>query len=115
MILVAELRSLTTDEAARKLRGDMSEAAAEACGHVPERVVLVSAGSLPRTTSGKLRRAEIARLYETGMLGARREHPQQADAAPPAKLYKERLPVSSIDVTEPSFALNSLLRLSASA
>lgn len=36
---------------------------AERCGVVPDRVVLLDPGSLPRTSSGKIRRREAARLF----------------------------------------------------
>jgi acyl-CoA synthetase (AMP-forming)/AMP-acid ligase II len=47
--------SLLVDE----IRGRLSERV----GVVPERVVLLAPGSLPRTSSGKIRRSEAARLF----------------------------------------------------
>ena len=64
MIVVAEVRP-TTAEASdeRRLGASIREAVAASISHVPDDVVIVGAGTLPRTTSGKLRRSEIAALY----------------------------------------------------
>lgn len=45
-----------------------ADAIAAATGLVPDRVVVVAAGALPRTTSGKLRRRETLRRYLDGTL-----------------------------------------------
>ena len=67
MILVVEIRSTTAETKTREeLRKAIREGVALTTGHVPDDVVLVKAGTLPRTTSGKLRRTEIAALYELG-------------------------------------------------
>ena len=48
----------------------MREAVSAATGHVPEDIIFVKPGALPRTTSGKLQRARIAALLEAGRLTA---------------------------------------------
>lgn len=67
MVLVAELRArrATSNESLRHL---LREAVAAKVGSVPQDVVFVKAGTLPRTSSGKLRRAEIAQQYAAGAL-----------------------------------------------
>jgi acyl-CoA synthetase (AMP-forming)/AMP-acid ligase II len=71
MILVVELRS---SRAGRQPRTDLRRAICERVisitGHVPDQIVLVSGRVLPRTTSGKLQRAEIQALVSTGRLHA---------------------------------------------
>jgi len=46
------------------LRGRINVAVAAATGIVPARVVFLAAGKLPRTTSGKVRRREVAALID---------------------------------------------------
>jgi acyl-CoA synthetase (AMP-forming)/AMP-acid ligase II len=46
------------------LRGRINVAVAAATGIVPARVVFLGAGKLPRTTSGKVRRREVAALID---------------------------------------------------
>ncbi len=72
MIVIAEVRPTEADESdARQLGAMVGEAIAAATSYVPDDVVLVGAGTLPRTTSGKLRRGEIAALYLAGKLQPR--------------------------------------------
>jgi acyl-CoA synthetase (AMP-forming)/AMP-acid ligase II len=69
MIVVAEVRAsgaerASLDDLMRRIR----KLVAAATGHVPDDVLLVKPGSLPRTTSGKLRRGEIAAMCERDRL-----------------------------------------------
>jgi acyl-CoA synthetase (AMP-forming)/AMP-acid ligase II len=64
ILVVAEIEPRAR-ERLRLLCRKIREGVAGATGHVPE-VVLVPRGSLPRTTSGKLQRSEIAARYESG-------------------------------------------------
>jgi long-chain-fatty-acid--[acyl-carrier-protein] ligase len=57
LVIAAEYRG--RDEAGA--RSEVTRRVASACGVVPAGVVLVSPGSLPRTSSGKLRRLEVQR------------------------------------------------------
>lgn len=50
------------------LQRRISEAIAGRTGHVPQAVVPVAVGKLPRTTSGKLQRHVIAQMYAAGEL-----------------------------------------------
>ncbi len=56
LVVVVELRRRPTEDVAKKVRGKL----VEALGVTADRVELVGAGDLPRTTSGKLRRSECA-------------------------------------------------------
>ncbi|MFB8007959.1 AMP-binding protein [Nocardia sp. NPDC056000] len=59
LVIVAEFQG--ADEAAA--RGEISDRVAAECGIVPATVDFVEPGSLPKTTSGKLRRVEVAGRY----------------------------------------------------
>ena len=65
LVLVAEVRDprAVTDPG---LRGRVAAAVSERTGLRPDRVLLVRAGTLPRTTSGKLQRAALASALERG-------------------------------------------------
>jgi acyl-CoA synthetase (AMP-forming)/AMP-acid ligase II len=52
----------------RKLQRMIQEHVASATGHLPDQIILVRKGSLPRSTSGKLRRASIMSQCEAGEL-----------------------------------------------
>jgi long-chain-fatty-acid--[acyl-carrier-protein] ligase len=54
-VIGAEFRG--PDEA--DVRAEVNRRVASECGVVPSEVVFVRAGTLPRTTSGKLRRLEV--------------------------------------------------------
>ena len=69
MIVVAETRE--TDPALREqLRASAQKAAAEIVGAPAEDIVLVAPGTVPKTSSGKLRRAAAKELYAAGLLQA---------------------------------------------
>src|SRR5262249_30803283 len=71
LVVVAETRS--SDPAARaKISAAVTEKVAEGLGLPPDRVELVPPGSIPKTSSGKLRREETKRLYLEGTLAAPR-------------------------------------------
>lgn len=61
LVIAAEFRG--RDEAGA--RADLISRVASVCGVVPAEVVFVTPGSLPRTSSGKLRRLEVKRNVET--------------------------------------------------
>ncbi|MEB4209984.1 long-chain-fatty acid--ACP ligase MbtM [Mycobacterium sp. 94-17] len=60
LIVAAEFRG--PDEAGA--RADVVRRVASVCGVVPSQVIFMSPGSLPRTSSGKLRRLEVRRSLE---------------------------------------------------
>ena len=69
MIVVAETRE--ADPAMREeLRATAQKSAAEIVGAPAEDIVLVAPGTVPKTSSGKLRRAAAKELYAAGLLGA---------------------------------------------
>ena len=61
LVVAAEYRG--RDEASA--RSEVTRRVASVCGVVPANVVLLSPGSLPRTSSGKLRRLEVKRNLES--------------------------------------------------
>jgi 1-acyl-sn-glycerol-3-phosphate acyltransferase len=68
LVVVAETR--VTDEAEReRLMGTVTERVAEAVDVPPDVVVLVPPGTVPKTSSGKVRRAATRELYLAGALG----------------------------------------------
>jgi acyl-CoA synthetase (AMP-forming)/AMP-acid ligase II len=71
MILVVELQSSRAGQRpGTELRRAICERVASITGHVPDQIVLVNGRVLPRTTSGKLQRAEVRALVSTGQLHA---------------------------------------------
>jgi fatty-acyl-CoA synthase len=71
LIVVAETRGM--DAAARaKIVAGVTEKVAAGLGLPPDRVELLPQGSIPKTSSGKLRREETKRLYLEGKLAARK-------------------------------------------
>ena len=62
VVIVAEFRGPNEAD----VRADVVQRVASECGVVPSDVVFVRPGSLPRTTSGKLRRLEVKRGLEAG-------------------------------------------------
>lgn len=65
LVVIAEFRGRDADAA----RADVGTAVAAECGVLPTDVVFVDPGTLPRTTSGKLRRLEAKELLESGTWG----------------------------------------------
>ena len=64
LVIAAEFRGRDEDGARRQLLAQV----ASQCGVLPADVVFVRPGSLPRTSSGKLRRFEVKRSIEAGRL-----------------------------------------------
>jgi 1-acyl-sn-glycerol-3-phosphate acyltransferase len=74
LVVVAETRM--RDPAARdRLVHDVTEHVAAAVETPPDLVVLAPPGAVPKTSSGKVRRAETKRLFETGGLGRAQKTP----------------------------------------
>jgi 1-acyl-sn-glycerol-3-phosphate acyltransferase len=70
LIVVAETR-LTDPDALAALRQRVGEAATRLLEAPPEEIMLVPPGSVPKTSSGKLRRAATRDLFQQGRLGVR--------------------------------------------
>lgn len=85
LVVVAESRER---DAARRatIAAAVTEQVAGGLGLPPDRVELIAPGSIPKTSSGKLRRDETKRLFAAGELSA---------ARPPAWLQVARLAASS--------------------
>lgn len=65
---VALLVEVATDGDRDQIRTAVTKALTSATGLIPTQVLLLEPRSLPKTSSGKLRRAEARRLFETGAL-----------------------------------------------
>lgn len=74
LLVFAECRTPSDDTAEAVIAATRA-----ACGHAPDLVLLLEPGTLPRTSSGKLRRAETLRQHRAGTL------------APPEQLTTLRL------------------------
>ncbi len=70
IVLMAETRE-TDDEALGRLRDKAAEAATDLLTVPPDEVVLAPPHTVPKTSSGKLRRAAAREIYERGGVGAR--------------------------------------------
>lgn len=75
LVVVVETTASTDEQPA--LRQRVAAAAISVAAAPPEDIVFVPPGSLPKTASGKLRRAAARELYEAGTLGRRRSARQQ--------------------------------------
>jgi 1-acyl-sn-glycerol-3-phosphate acyltransferase len=84
LVVVAESRE--KDSARRaKIAGTITELVSHGLGLPPDRVELIPLGSIPKTSSGKLRREETKQLFVAGELSA---------SKPPAWLQIARLAVA---------------------
>jgi fatty-acyl-CoA synthase len=66
LIVAAEVRD---PAAAKRIASEISQAVGDAIGMPPDAVELLRPQSIPKTSSGKLRRSETRRLYLEGNLG----------------------------------------------
>ena len=72
LVVAAELRDVA---AAKRIEGEIARAVDEAMGMPPDVVVLLPPQSIPKTSSGKLRRSETRRLFLEGKLGQKQQAP----------------------------------------
>jgi fatty-acyl-CoA synthase len=70
LIVAAEIRDAHN---AKRIEGDISRAVDEALGMPPDVVALLRPQSIPKTSSGKLRRGDTRRLYLEGKLGKKQQ------------------------------------------
>ncbi len=84
LIVVAETRERNST-ARERMAAAVSQTVAQGIGVPPDAVKLVLPHSIPKTSSGKLRRSQTRELYLAGTLG---------DAAPPAWLQVARLAIT---------------------
>lgn len=66
LVVAAELRPGADKE---KVRAEIVSRVSDALGMPPDAVELAPPGAIPKTSSGKLRRRETCRLYQSGKLG----------------------------------------------
>jgi fatty-acyl-CoA synthase len=66
LVVAAEIRQGAKPE---KIRQEIVRQVSDALGLPPDDVALLSPGSIPKTSSGKLRRADTQRLFQDGRLG----------------------------------------------
>ena len=71
LVVVAETRERDTGRRAA-IAGRVTELVSQGLGIPPDRVELIPPGSIPKTSSGKLRREETKQLYLAGTLSASR-------------------------------------------
>jgi acyl-coenzyme A synthetase/AMP-(fatty) acid ligase len=78
--VVAEVRDEGGDaEAYRRLVSEIVRRVHEGRGHRPARVLLVRAGTIPKTSSGKIQRSRLGEMIQTGGVRDRLLHPSGAD------------------------------------
>ena len=65
LVVVAETR-VSDSAARRRIQTSVTEAVARSVGIPPDDVVLVAAGTVPKTSSGKIQRSAIRSTYESG-------------------------------------------------
>ncbi|OAN79407.1 hypothetical protein A8B78_11780 [Jannaschia sp. EhC01] len=92
LAIVTEARA--PGDAAQDLRVGITSALADTHEITPGTVVFVRPGSLPRTTSGKLRRAEICALLKSGALERRAATAKPPKARPAATSMTDAPPAS---------------------
>ncbi|MBS4730697.1 AMP-binding protein [Mycobacterium sp. SM1] len=71
LVVVAETR-VTEDAPRAVLRSEIVATTVDLLGVPPDDVVLAPPRTIPKTSSGKIRRAASRQIYETGKIGARR-------------------------------------------
>ena len=72
LVVAAELRDMSS---AKRIEGEIARAVDEAMGMPPDVIALLPPQSIPKTSSGKLRRSETRRLFMEGKLGRKQEAP----------------------------------------
>jgi fatty-acyl-CoA synthase len=68
--VIAEVRDADDENARRQISRDIIARVSHHVGHAPREVRLFSAGTLPKTSSGKLRRNHARELLSQGTRGA---------------------------------------------
>lgn len=76
LVVVAETRAVAAEERQR-IEAEVVERIDAVLGIPPDKVVLVPPQSIPKTSSGKIRRIETRSLYESGRLGGQTRAPWQ--------------------------------------
>jgi hypothetical protein len=112
VVLVAEVArsalSRVTDEVVAAVQRTAMRAVGIECGVQLAEVVLVGPGTLPKTSSGKIRRAETRERYLSGRLRSLRPQPctEPADAAPDVGTLRD---LHTLDTADRAQAVHRLL------
>jgi fatty-acyl-CoA synthase len=72
LVVAAEVRDAAS---AKRIEGEISSAVTDAMGMPPDVIALLPPQSIPKTSSGKLRRSETRRLFLEGKLGKKQQAP----------------------------------------
>ena len=72
LVVMAETRA-TGEESTAALRSEIVSATVDLLGVAPDDVVLAPPRTVPKTSSGKIRRAASREIYEQGRIGARQQ------------------------------------------
>src|SRR6202050_1504237 len=72
LVVAAELRDRSS---AKRIEGEIAHAVDEVLGMPPDVIALLPPQSIPKTSSGKLRRSETRRLFLEGKLGRKQQAP----------------------------------------
>ncbi len=80
LYVVAEVREDSVEpDTHRRLVGEIVRRVHEGRGHRPARVLLVRAGAIPKTSSGKIQRSRLGQMIQAGELRDRLVHPAGAE------------------------------------
>ena len=112
LVVTAEVRDMAS---AGRISAEIGRAVDEAMGMPPDVVELLAPQSIPKTSSGKLRRSETRRLYLEGKLG-KRVPPAWAQvarlavrgAAPRAWIWLKRVANGAVEMIYGVYALATL-------
>jgi fatty-acyl-CoA synthase len=74
LVVIAETRASSSDEL-RQIEEEIVKRVDDVLGIPPDKVVLTSPQSIPKTSSGKIRRGATKALYLSGQLTAQNRHP----------------------------------------
>ena len=69
LVVAAELRGRPAASDKKRIEADIARVVNQAMGVPPDQIELLAPQSIPKTSSGKLRRGETRRLFLTGQLG----------------------------------------------
>ncbi|MFZ3217173.1 MAG: AMP-binding protein [Candidatus Acidiferrales bacterium] len=111
LVVAAELRDMA---AAKQIESEIAHAVDEAMGMPPDVIALLAPQSIPKTSSGKLRRSETRRLFLEGKLGQTQPAPWMQiaqlavrGAAPRAWGWLQRTARQTIEVLYGVYALGA--------
>jgi len=111
LVVAAELRDMAS---AKTIEAEIARAVDEALGMPPDVIALLPPQSIPKTSSGKLRRSETRRLFIEGKLGQKQQAPwvqiaklAVRGAAPRAWSWLQRTARSAVEFLYGVYALTA--------